>query len=75
MEAGNGATTFSLSGCEKRVTYEDVHLLAYATVSAATDGIAKYLAVYNTRVPQSAHAGKTPGVVSFASLPVNELAS
>ena len=59
----------------KSVKYEDVYLRAYETVSAATDGIATYLAFYNTRRPRSAHGGRTPDVVYFASLPANEVAA
>ena len=53
----------------KSVKYEDVYLKAYESVSAVRAGISHYLDFYNTRRPHRAHAGQTPDVVYFASLP------
>jgi len=49
-------------------TFEEVYLHAYETVSAAREGIGRYIVFYNTRRPHSSHAARTPDVVYFASL-------
>jgi hypothetical protein len=41
----------------------------YETVSAASEGIGRYINFYNTRPPHSSHQARTPDVVHFASLP------
>ena len=59
----------------RSIKYEEVYLKAYDTVSAARAGIQQYLAFYNTRRPHQAHAGLTPDVVYFNSLPRPEVAA
>lgn len=44
----------------RSVKYEEVYLHAYETVSAARQGIDRYLAFYNTRRPHSSLEGQTP---------------
>jgi putative transposase len=51
------------------VKYEDVYLKAYETVSDARAGISTYIDFYNSRRPHRAHAGRTPDVMYFATLP------
>ena len=63
-----GATTCSSTGCGRSIEYEEVYLHAYETVSAACDGIGRYINFYNTRRPHSSHQPRTPEVVYFASL-------
>jgi len=50
------------------IKYEEVCLHAYDTVSAAREGIGRYINFYNTRRPHSSHKARTPDVVYFASL-------
>ncbi len=38
-------------------------------VSAAREGVGRYINFYNTHRPQSSHQARTPDVVYFASLP------
>jgi len=52
----------------RSIKYEEVYLHAYETVSAAREGIGRYIVFYNTRQPHSSHAARTPDVVYFASL-------
>ena len=52
----------------RSIKYEEVYLHAYETVSAAREGIGRYIVFYNTRRPHSSHAARTPDVVYFASL-------
>jgi putative transposase len=52
----------------RSIKYEEVYLHAYETVSAAREGIGRYIIFYNTRRPHSSHAARTPDVVYFASL-------
>jgi putative transposase len=49
----------------KSVKYEEVYLHAYESVSAARDGIARYLAFYNSRRPHRVHQGRTPDQMYF----------
>jgi len=61
----------------RSVKYEEVYLHAYESVSAARNGIARYLDLYNRRRPHSSLDGKTPDAVYFKlenSLP-NRLAA
>lgn len=44
----------------RSVKYEEVYLRAYESVTAARDGLACYLAFYNTRRPHSSLDGRTP---------------
>ncbi len=53
----------------KSIKYEEVYLRAYESVSAAKDGIGRYLAFYNARRPHSALDGSTPDAFYFANLP------
>lgn len=42
------------------IKYGEVYRRAYDSVSLARDGIARYLAFYNTRRPHSSPDGQTP---------------
>lgn len=53
----------------KSIKYEEVYLRAYESVSAAKDGIGRYLAFYNAQRPHSALDGSTPDAFYFANLP------
>jgi putative transposase len=59
----------------RSVKYEEVYLRAYDNVSAARQHLASYFAFYNARRPHQAHAGRTPDVVYFDSLPKGQLAA
>lgn len=48
---------------------EKVHLHAYETVSAAREGIRRFINFYDARRPHSSHQAPTSAVVYFASLP------
>lgn len=50
--------------------YEEVYLHAYENVTAARNGIARYMTFFNTRRPHSALDGQTPDTVYFGSLPL-----
>jgi putative transposase len=52
----------------RSIKYEEVHLHAYETVSAACEGIGRHINFYNTRPPHSSHRARTPDVVYFAPL-------
>lgn len=54
----------------KSVKYEEVYLHAYESVLEARQGLARYLAFYNTRRPHSSLDGQTPDTVYFKSLPL-----
>ena len=54
----------------KRRTWE-----AYETASAVRTGLASYIKFYNTRRPHSAHRGRTPQEVYYATLPTSRLAA
>jgi len=49
----------------RSVKYEEVYLHAYDSVSAARDGIGRYLDLYNRRRPHSALDGRTPDNAYF----------
>jgi putative transposase len=53
----------------KSVKYEEVYLRAYASVSEAKVGLARYFAFYNTRRPHSSLDRLTPDQFYFNSLP------
>ena len=53
----------------KSVKYEEVYLRAYASVSEAKDGLARYFALYNTRRPHSSLDRLTPDQFYFNALP------
>ena len=44
----------------RSVKYEEVYLRACDSVTAAREGLARYLAFYNTRRPHSSLDGQTP---------------
>ena len=44
----------------RTIKYEEVYLRAYDSVSAARDGLTRYIGFYNTRRPHSSLAGQTP---------------
>ena len=44
----------------RSIKYEEVYLRAYDNVTAAREGLARYLAFYNTRRPHSSLDGQTP---------------
>ena len=52
----------------RSIKYEEVYLHAYETVSAAREGMGRYINFYNTRRPHSSHQARTPDGVYFASL-------
>jgi putative transposase len=54
----------------RSVKYEEVYLHAYGSVTAAREGIARYMRFFNTRRPHSALDGRTPDDVYFRSLPL-----
>ena len=58
----------------KSVKYEEVYLRAYASVSEAKAGLARYFAFYNTRRPHSSLDRLTPDQFYFNSLPQPEAA-
>ena len=47
----------------KRITYEEGYLHAYETVSAAQQGLERYLTFYTRQRPHRALDGKTPDQV------------
>jgi putative transposase len=53
----------------KSIKYEEVYLHAYETVSAARNGIGRYLAFYNNRRPHSSLDGSTPNEFYYRNLP------
>ena len=50
----------------RSIKYEEVYLHAYESVSAAREGISRYINFYNSRRPHSSHQARTPDVVYFA---------
>ena len=61
----------------RSVKYEEVYLHAYDSVSAARDGIGRYLDLYNRRRPHSSLDGRTPDQAYFGhtSMPPIRLAA
>jgi putative transposase len=59
----------------KSIKYEEVYLRAYDSVSAAKEGIGRYIAFYNNARPHSALDGITPDRIYFANLPSQPLAA
>ncbi len=53
----------------KSIKYEEVYLHAYETVSAAQQGLERYLTFYNQARPHRALDGRTPDAVYFDNLP------
>lgn len=58
----------------KSVKYEEVYLRAYASVSEAKAGLARYFAFYNTRRPHSSLDRLTPDQFYFNSRPLPKAA-
>ena len=58
----------------KSVKYEEVYLRAYASVSEAKAGLARYFAFYNTRRPHSSLDRMTPEQFYFNSPPMTQAA-
>ena len=54
----------------RSIKYEEVYLHGYESVTAAREGIGRYVGFYNERRPHSALDGATPDTVYFNSLPV-----
>jgi len=54
----------------RTVKYEEVYLHAYATVSEAKGGLARYFAFYNGRRPHTSLARRTPDQIYFQALPL-----
>ena len=59
----------------KSITYEEVYRHAYETVSAAHQGMERYLTFYNQARPHRALDGRTPDAVYFDNLPVRRTAA
>ena len=59
----------------KSIKYEEVYLHAYETVSAAQQGLARYLTFYNQTRPHRALDGHTPDGVYFDNLPARRTAA
>lgn len=54
----------------KTLTYEEVYLHAYDSVSDAKAGITRYIAFYNSQRPHSSLQGRTPDVVYFSDVAI-----
>jgi putative transposase len=54
----------------RTVKYEEVYLHAYATVSEAKGGLARYFAFYNARRPHTSLDRMTPDQIYFQALPL-----
>ena len=59
----------------KSIKYEEVYLHAYETVSAAHQGLGRYLTFYNQTRPHRALDGHTPDGVYFNNLPARRTAA
>ena len=59
----------------KSIKYEEVYLRAYETVSAAQQGLERYLTFYNQTRPHRALDGHTPDGVYFDNLPARYTAA
>jgi len=51
----------------KSITYEEVYLHAYDTISAAQQGLERYLTLNNQTRPHRALDGQTPDQVYYAN--------
>ena len=58
----------------RSVKYEEVYLRAYASVSEAKTGLARYFNFYNTRRPHSSLDRRTPDQTYFDTLPLPKAA-
>jgi putative transposase len=54
----------------RSIKYEEVYLHAYDTVTAAREGIGRYITFFNTRRPHTALDRRTPDAVYFDPLPL-----
>jgi len=59
----------------KSITYEEVYLHAYETVSAAQQGLERYLTFFNQARPHRTLDGHTPDGVYFDNLPTRHTAA
>jgi putative transposase len=59
----------------RSVKYEEVYLRAYDSVSTARQYLASYFVFYNATRPHQTHAGRTPDMVYFDSLPKARVAA
>ena len=59
----------------RSVKYEEVYLHAYETISAAQQGLARYLTFYNQTRPHRALDGRTPDGVYMDNLPTRRTAA
>ena len=59
----------------KSIKYEEVYLYAYETVSAAQQGLDRYVTFYNQTRPHRALDGHTPDAVYFDNLPARPTAA
>jgi putative transposase len=59
----------------RSVTYEEVYLKVYESVSQARQSIAAYMTWYNQERPHPSLEGRTPGEACFARLPVIKTAA
>ena len=59
----------------RSVKYEEVYLYAYETISAAQQGLERYLTFYNQTRPHRALDGHTPDGVYFDNLPARRTAA
>lgn len=59
----------------RSIKYEEVYLHAYDSVSAAKNGIAKYIDLYNGKRPHSSLDKKTPDEYYYTTLPALPLAA
>jgi putative transposase len=59
----------------RSITYEEVYLRAYDTVSSAKENIGRYIAFYNSRRPHSRLDRQTPDEFYYRSLTTERLAA
>jgi putative transposase len=59
----------------RSINYEEVYLRAYDTVSAAPQGLARYLMFYNQTRPHQALEGQTPDQVYYDNLTTRQTAA
>jgi hypothetical protein len=62
------AAIYPITGVAQNTGLISVALHAYENVSAAREGIGRYINFYKTRPLHSSHQARTPDVVYFASL-------
>jgi len=58
----------------KSLKYEEVYVHAYDTISAAQQGLERYLRFYNQTRPHQAFAGQTPDQVYYDNLTTRQTA-